>query len=148
MGLVGESGMDIWQFQRLLTQRLIQWSLASIGLGALLSLGRGFWRGMGLQFLAWGAVDFGIAWFGTTQAGRRAAGVPDPMQPQAREREAVNLRRLLWLGVASDVGYLALGDRLAKRGSAFRRGSGWGIILQGAFLFIFDLAHLIESPER
>jgi hypothetical protein len=148
MGSHGEFSMDIWQFQRLLTQRLIQWALASIGLGALLSLGRGFWRGMGLQFLAWGAVDFGIAWFGTTRAGQRMAELPDPTNPQAREEEALSLRRLLWLGVVSDVAYLALGDWLAKRGSAFRRGSGWGVILQGAFLFIFDLAHVLESPER
>ena len=53
--------MDIWRFQRLLSVRLIQWALASIGIGALLSLGTKFWRGVGSQFVGWGVVNIAIA---------------------------------------------------------------------------------------
>ena len=39
--------MSIWGFQRILSERLIQWALTSIGIGAVLSLGTKFWRGIG-----------------------------------------------------------------------------------------------------
>ena len=64
-------------------------------------------------------------------------------------REAGGLRRLLWINAGLDVLYVAGGLLLAftlGRRSPFAAGSGWGIVLQGAFLFGFDLLHARGVP--
>lgn len=136
--------MTIWDYQRLISRRLIQWALFSFGVGALLSGGRRFWRGVGVQFVGWALVNLGIAWFGLRASENRRAALPDPLAPAVVEREAHNLRRLLWINSALDLLYISGGRWLIRRGS---RGTGVGIILQGAFLFVFDLLHAADVPD-
>ena len=48
----------IWELQAALTRRLLLWSAVSVAAGALLLLfGDPFWRGFGVQAVAWGAID-------------------------------------------------------------------------------------------
>jgi Family of unknown function (DUF6992) len=137
--------MNIWEYQRILTRRLIQWALLSLGIGALLSGGTRFWRGVGGQFVGWALVNLGIAYFGVTTSEKRRVALPDPLALEMVEREAHNLRRLLWINTLLDLCYVAGGRWLIRRG---KRGTGWGIILQGAFLFMFDLLHAGSVPHE
>lgn len=135
--------MNIWQFQRVLSIRLIQWALASIGIGAVLASGTKFWRGVGAQFIGWGVVNMGIAYVGGRVAEQRTRTLPDPYAPEVERREAVNLQRLLWINALLDLFYMRGGAWLAGRG---KTGMGVGIIIQGAALFIFDLFHAVNTP--
>ncbi|PWH12138.1 MAG: hypothetical protein DDG60_14705 [Anaerolineae bacterium] len=61
-------------------------------------------------------------------------------QPQERAR----LAKILWLNTGLDVLYVAAGVALIVtlgRSNLFWRGGGWGIIIQGGFLFFFDVVH-------
>ncbi|MBI1259787.1 MAG: hypothetical protein GC204_20155 [Chloroflexi bacterium] len=71
--------------------------------------------------------------------------MPDPFAPQVLEREAHNLRQLLWINTALDLLYVAGGRWLIRRG---KHGTGWGIVVQGMFLFLFDLLHASGVPDE
>lgn len=140
----------IWDFQDTLSRRLLLWSALSVVAGALLLLtGGDFWRGFGVQALAWGAIDAAIALFGQRSAARRRAR--GPHSAEALAREAANLRRLLWINTALDVLYVTGGLVLLYTWGAqnpFAAGNGWGIIAQGGFLFFFDLLHALATPRK
>lgn len=141
------SQFDIWSFQSRLTRRLLAWAAPSILLGALLLTGADpFLRGVGVQFVAWGAIDAVIALLGA-RATRRRAALPDA-DPG---REVRNLRRLLWINTALDVLYVAGGWLLWQtlgRADPFWAGNGFGILVQGGFLFFFDLYHALRLRGR
>jgi hypothetical protein len=146
---------DFWNFQRQLTRRLLVWSGVSVLAGLLLQLRSGtFWPAFGQQSAAWGAIDAAIAFFGQRRADQRAAE-PDAGEPQVQRQEARQLRRILWINTFLDIFYMAGGAWLigtkGKDDEGERwRGHGWGIIIQGAFLFFFDLVHalLIDSGDE
>jgi hypothetical protein len=135
--------MNIWEYQQTLVRRLIQWALLSLALGTL--SGRRFWRGMGGQFIGWALVNLGIASFGITTSENRRVALTDQLAPEVVEREAENLRRLLWINTALDLLYVAGGRWLVRRG---KHGTGWGIVVQGTFLFLFDLIHALGVPDE
>jgi hypothetical protein len=69
----------------------------------------------------------------------------------AAARSARRLSRLLWLNTLLDVGYIAGGAWLVRtkgRTDPAWRGHGWGVIVQGAFLFVFDLTHALRVPKK
>ncbi len=140
----------IWDFQNTLSRRLLLWSALSIVAGAILLLvGGDFWRGFGVQALVWGAIDAAIAFFGQRSAARRRAR--GPHTAAALANEAVKLRRLLWFNTGLDVLYVAGGLVLLYTMGAqnpFAAGNGWGIIVQGGFLFVFDLLHALAVPRQ
>jgi carboxylesterase len=145
----------IWDFQDALTRRLLLWSAASVVAGVTLLLwGDAFWRGVGLQAVAWGAIDAGIALAGRRSANKRVLKQAEKAANAAElaefaAREAHSLRRLLWINTGLDVLYVAGGAALALtlgRSDEFARGNGWGIVVQGGFLFLFDLLHALTVP--
>ena len=135
---------DIWQAQATLARQLLQWGRVSMGAGALIRrLPDRFYAGFGTQAIGWGAINSTIGRLGLSQA-RRRSGVPEAHTAPEQRRARLALRRLLWINVGLDAGYVAGGLSLAAtkgRSSRFRKGSGWGIAFQGAFLLLFDLAH-------
>lgn len=144
--------IDIWTYNRRISSRLLQWGGLNVGLGIALQAARApFWRAFGQQAVAWGAIDALIAWFGQRGADRKEAkGDPAAMSTQRRQ-----LAFLLWLNTGLDVLYIVGGYMLArsKSADAQRRGHGWGIVFQGAFLFLFDLFHAlgmrhVQQAER
>jgi len=137
--------MNIWDYQQILVRRLIQWALLSLGLGAIMSFGTRFWRGVGGQFIGWALVNLGIAYVGITTSENRRVALADPLAPEVVEREVRNLRRLLWINTALDLLYVVGGRWLIRRG---RHGTGWGIVVQGMFLFFFDLFHAGSVPDE
>jgi uncharacterized protein DUF6992 len=137
--------MTVWNLYANLSRRLLIWGGTSMVAGlVLLMLGDPFWRGFGIQAAAWGAVDAAIAVLGSRAARRRRAGQADALEHTRLLQEERNLRRLLLVNTGLDVLYVAGGMALALTlgaGDAAWRGHGWGIVVQGAFLFAFDLVH-------
>lgn len=155
--------MSIWEFSALVSDRLMTWSAFSTIVGVFMMIRRQpFWRGLGSQFIGWGVIDALIAVIGTQGTNERRARM-NSHTAAVRIREAGNLRTLLWVNMFLDVLYMIAGWQLAKpkpsdRGMlsrllpnqppAFVRGIGIGIIVQGAFLFVFDLVHAQSVPDQ
>lgn len=127
------------------TDRLLGWSMISVASGLPLAVSRQpLLRGLGQQFVAWGAIDGAIALAGRRSQRRKAE------QGAAGGQEIAALRRLLLVNAALDVLYVAGGVTLAvRRGKddPYWRGVGLGIVVQGGFLLGFDLWHGLHAPE-
>ena len=132
--------MALWRFQRRLTSLLLGWAAASMGVGlALWRSDDPLRRGVGEQYAGWGAVNAIIALIGR----RPPAEANSLVETAARKR---TLSRLLWVNTGLDVLYVLGGWRVLRgRGAADARwrGRGLGIMLQGGFLFFFDLLHAV-----
>jgi hypothetical protein len=138
--------LDIWIFQKALTQRLEIWALASITLGVLCFLpDSDFWSGLAFQFLGWSLVNLGIAGFGTLSVRRRLAKLTGAGKAAAAAAETSNIIFLLRVNTGLDVVYMLGGLALAffmQARDSFWVGTGLGIVIQGAFLFFFDWYHV------
>lgn len=141
--------MSFWDFSAVLTRRLMQWSMVSAALGLLMSARGGFWAGVGSQFIGWAAVNLGITYFGTRGTNQRRARLGKDAHTQAVQvREARGLRRLLLINAGLDVLYMLGGALMMRRQGERTRGAGLGIVLQGAFLFVFDLFHAATIEQE
>ncbi len=142
--------MNIWDFQETVSLRLLRYNLVNIAAGLLVQGRSPFWKGIGSQAVGWGIINIAIAFFGNQATQRRQKSLPDANTPNRLYREATNLRRLLWLNAGLDLLYMVGGWQLtrpADKPRPFRSGTGWGIILQGALLLIFDGFHAIRVPD-
>lgn len=137
---------DAWHFNRTVTRNLLTWAAVSTIGGALLMLTRrdsAFARGVGMQAVGWAAVNALIGGIGNRAAAHREATLADAHTPARNLKEARSLSRLLWINAGLDVLYMLGGARFAaqKPDDAARVGTGVGIIVQGAALCLFDIAH-------
>jgi hypothetical protein len=142
--------MNAWQLQDTLSRRLLQWAGFSMLAGLLMWLsGRPFWRGAGIQFASWGFIDGLIALFGQAASQQRLDRLENPGASDVLEKEAHNLRRILLINVGLDVLYILGGRWWANRdgGDEARQGHGTGVMIQGAFLLIFDLFHTLRLKD-
>jgi carboxylesterase len=142
----------IYRFQRTLAYRLLAWSTLSILWGLYLiwfQVGDNPYKnGLGLQLIVWAVIDAVIALFALRGLTVKMARVPDPAQI---EKDSVTLRRILLINAGLDVIYLTIGLILILtlgQTDAFARGSGVGILIQGGFLFLFDLFHALAIPHE
>lgn len=109
------------------------WSVLSMGVGAAqLFSPNPFTRAFGMQQLAWGAIDGGIAWYGHRQLHQVDLKLRSP------DEERKRFRKLLLVNTLLDVGYIGLGWYLMRHSNAKWHGHGAGIIAQGSFLLLFD----------
>jgi hypothetical protein len=145
--------MNIWSFVTRLTRRLLVWSALSVlaSVPAALSANP-FLRGLAIQFFAWGIIDGAIALFGARASARKRAKVQDSERTKVETRERRWLSRVLWINTGLDVFYVLGGLWLLRTWGAdspLWRGHGVGIMIQGAFLFFFDLyhAHALRKVE-
>jgi hypothetical protein len=125
-------------FSQTIARRLLLWgALSTIG-GVLLQFSRKpFWIGVGQQAIGWGLIDALIALFADRSTSRSFSGQ--------------TLRRILLINAALDVLYVLGGFIFARTKGATNeklRGQGWGIVLQGLFLFKFDLIHGLFVPNE
>lgn len=137
--------MDIWKFQRVVLLRLFLWVGLSTVLGLAFLLFRNeYWSGMAIQFLAWAAVNFAIAFFGKRSLEKRFSSLKPSQREAQAAAERAKLVRILWINTILDAFYI-IGGRLVMiylgTDSLLWQGMGLGIILQGSFLFFFDLIH-------
>jgi hypothetical protein len=125
-------------YTQTIMRRLLLWgALSTIG-GVLLQFSRKpFWIGVGQQAIGWGVIDALIALF----AGRATS----------RSFSGKTLRHVLLFNAALDVLYMLGGFIFARtKGATDDKlcGQGWGIVLQGLFLFKFDFIHGLFVPNE
>ncbi|MDX2161579.1 MAG: hypothetical protein SF162_09660 [bacterium] len=143
--------MSIWSFQQVLSQRLLAWNIWNFTGGLLMLLSQNaFVQGVGSQFSGWAVINALIAIFGQNGAARRRATLADAETPERRAKEARNLRLILWVNAGLDLLYMLGGWRLLTRAHNRERlrGVGLGILLQGVFLFVFDVIHAQHVPDQ
>lgn len=144
--------MTIWDFQRAVSGRLATWAAVSATIGGFLLLARGerraFWHGVGVQAIGWAVINFAIALFGQ-RAGAARERSPGAQLPYTLAKESRGLFRLLWINAGLDILYMLGGWSWARRSRDERgRGHGIGIVIQGAFLFVFDVIHGLLVPRH
>lgn len=109
------------------------WAIASMGAGAAL------WQAprddfavfMGIQHFAWGAIDLVLAGLGMSEA--KLGATPDWRAERSRTAT------LFLVNAGLDVAYVLAGALLWGLGGADNvRGTGAGVLSQGAFLLGFD----------
>lgn len=126
------------------------WSVANIATGTYGRLQTGgATRYFHEMNAAWNSVNLAIAGFGYYGAKR----ADTDLSLTETVRESNNLDKILLLNTGLNVGYMATGAYLWERGirkqSDRQSGYGQSLILQGAFLFVFDtLFYLSRSSER
>ncbi|MDP2189473.1 MAG: hypothetical protein Q8J69_12415 [Sphingobacteriaceae bacterium] len=109
------------------------WSVLSMGAGAYqLFSPNPFIKAMGMQNLIWGAVDGGIALYGSYHLSNT------DWSSKNLQLEREKFRKILLINTLLDVGYLALGFGLSRAANAKWHGHGYGILIQGGFLLMFD----------
>ena len=137
--------MNIWDFQTRLTNRLLVWSALSVAFSALTVFSASpFLRGLGIQFLAWGAIDTAIAFFGAKASAKKRLKMQGQASAESEAQESRWLENILWVNTGLDVLYVLGGIWLIQHwgaDSVLWRGHGWGIIVQGGFLLFFDFFH-------
>jgi hypothetical protein len=119
---------------------LMTWAAASVLTGTMLTVtgGDDYTRAVGVQNIAWGAIDGVIAGFGYRGI-RKKVNLDNPISYWQIEDK--KLRKIFLINAGLDVLYIATGAALMGFGKTdFVRGSGAGVILQGSFLFAFDSA--------
>ncbi len=141
---------DPWLRQAALAREIQLWGGGSVLLGGLLGAIGAARRdarlqAFGLQNAGWGAIDYAIGVLAERGRGRKLARYPDPADPGTLARERRGLIRLLRIALVSDVGYVLSGwawrRRGVRHGNRAAVGHGSAVLLQGAFLLIFDGMH-------
>ena len=131
---IGTSMKSVSAFQRRLSLRLAAWSAASLAGGAALILWGGTpARGAGIQAVAWGAAEAGLA-LAWLLGSRRAL-------PSGR-----SLRLARWLQLGLDLLCLIAALVLMLLPQEAWRDHGRILALQGTFLFFFHLIHAQSVP--
>jgi hypothetical protein len=137
--------MNIWDFQTRITRRLLIWSVFSVAFSTLTFFSANpLLRGLAIQFFVWGVIDAGIALFGAYASAKKQAKLQ--ADELVETKEARWLERVLWINTALDVLYILGGLWLIQTWgveSPLWRGHGLGIVIQGGFLFFFDLYHAL-----
>jgi carboxylesterase len=130
----------IWSYGAAVSRRLLGWSALSViaGIG-LIGWGEAFWQAFGSQAVAWGLIDAVIATVGLVAKRTRTAA-----------EQRAWLRRVLWLNAGLDVVYMIAGAVAVfwRAGGPAGAGHGWGVIVQGAFLLLFDAWHAWRLPAE
>ncbi len=142
--------MNIWDFQRTLNRRLARINILNMIVGIFLSRRDGFWQAVGMQAIGWAFINLCIAFFGRIFTNQRYENIDDPNAPEIRHKEKRNLRNILLINACLNPLYIYGGARFAKYRihSESGRGTGWGIMIQGAILAIFDTFHILKLMMR
>jgi hypothetical protein len=128
-----KSAGNILQQQNRAMNVLLGWSGLSMASGAvLLSTGSRVTRDFGWQNLGWGAIDGGIALVAKHAIAEKRRKGFDP------EQERKKFRKILLVNALLDIAYIGVGSALAVSRKDNRKGHGYGVIVQGSFLFLFD----------
>jgi len=140
--------MEVWSFSSKLTRKLLVWSVLSVLIAVItISTPSPFLRGIGIQFFAWGVIDGAIAFFGERASAKRKLKVQETGSEESEAKEASWLERILWVNTGLDVFYIFGGIWLMQTWGAeslLWQGHGVGIVIQGGFLFFFDLYHAVS----
>ncbi len=133
-------------FQQHLLKQLTAWSLFSLLAGGVITLWAetgSVWQAFGGMNAVWALVNLVIAslgFYGVLKKMQR--GIAD----ESAERN--RLLRVLKVNTVLDVGYVlvALGMIVWGR-TPLLQGFGWGVLVQGGFLLIFDALHYRQGSR-
>lgn len=117
---------------------LMAWAVASVATGTmLLTTSRdNYVRAVGVQNVAWGAIDGAIAAFGYRGIHKQSL-LDKPVIHWKTEDQ--RLRKIFLINAGLDVLYIAAGAAfMGLSKNEIVRGSGAGVIFQGSFLLAFD----------
>lgn len=131
---------NILLFQQRLLLQLSVWSLLNLFAGSItvaLTRAGSFWSAFGGMNAVWGLVNLiiaGLSLYGVRK--KILSGLCNEREERSR------LLRLLKVNAFLDVGYVAVGIGMVLWGKTpLVQGFGWGIVLQGGFLMLFDAWH-------
>lgn len=133
---------DPLQHQEKAMNVLLGWSILSVDSGtAMIFSDRMLIRNFGWQNIAWGAIDAGIAlWAKSSLEKKRVFGI-DPVE------EIQYFRKVLLINTLLDIVYIGIGAALVRSSNEKLNGHGYGVLIQGSFLFLFDgINYLITVP--
>ena len=134
---------NIYRFIRKQLPLLLGWAVGSVTFGLLQRQYKNDQqRGLGDQFIGWGAIDGIIAASGMAGMHKNARLLAaDKIEPIKHDKDARQFEQVVWVNTVLDIGYILAGKSLVQRnpGNTYRRGMGWGILIQGGFLFLWDL---------
>jgi hypothetical protein len=133
---------NFYGYQQRRLSILLGWGIGSAAIGSSMQLlTQDFWKQFGLQALAWGAIDAALALVGIRSAQNKERRYEQKELEYADEKkEARTIWRVLLINAGLDILYVVSGSwviwRFQMRDD--RRGMGAGILLQGAWLLLFD----------
>lgn len=137
--------MNIWDFQTRLIRRLFVWSALSVAFSALTFFSASpFLRGVAIQCFVWGIIDAAIAFYGGRLSAKKRLKITGSDRGEKEAEESRWLGHILWINTGLDVLYVLGGIWLMQSWGAespLWRGHGWGVVIQGGFLFFFDFFH-------
>jgi len=114
---------------------LLSWSGVNIGTGIIgnytLTGERKYFHQMNAM---WNVVNLGLATSGLIQERKRDLHAPDSVWMNSNKR----FQRIFAINTALDFVYMGTGAVLAQRDSERMKGYGKSLIVQGAFLAVFD----------
>jgi hypothetical protein len=136
------SEYDVLGHQERAMNILLGWSGASIITGSAMLFHKSRTiRDFGIQNIAWGVIDGGIALYARRSiSGKRGSSI-------SVQREKQNFRMLLLVNSLLDIVYVGVGTALAASRRDRLKGHGYGVIVQGAFLLLFDGINLLFIPK-
>lgn len=140
---------SIWQFQTQVTSRLLLWGAFSVAIGlSMFLMDNPFWAGFASQAVVWGGIVALMAIWGERSSRQKQAALLPTTIDALEAGETQKLRLTLLVNTLLDVLYITGGVWLAfTQPEPLLQGIGWGIIVQGGFLFVFNLAHTLLCPK-
>ena len=141
---------NFYRYQQRRLAILLAWGLANTLGGSLGLLSRDpLWRQFAGQAGAWGAIDAALAFVGRRGARSKELRLAQgELTPADQRREAQRFRVILLVNAGLDLLYIAGGARLARQQRPDRRGIGLDIVVQGAFLLLYDSLLALEVGRR
>lgn len=137
------ASQDIFAFQHAILPVLLGWAAGSVTSGVLWMCSPRSWlRGLGGQFVGWGLVNGVIALLGLAGAEKNHLRLLDgQISTTEHDHQAHIFENIVWVNAVLDVFYVLGGRWYSNRNpdDAVRRGAGVGIMLQGAFLLVWDI---------
>lgn len=136
--------MALLQYQMRMMYQLLFWAGLCLGVGLSMMLSTREWvRSFGGMTAAWAAVNLLIALFALRGVRRKAKQSADVATVQQWARQLV---RLLWINVGLDCIYILAGAGLIvwEPTNRMLNGFGWAVVIQGAFLLVFDAWHGVK----
>lgn len=140
--------MAFLTYQRRMMYQLLFWAGLSLGVAAPMMLSTREWvRSFGGMTAAWAIINALIAIFALRGVHKKAQQNADAETTRGWMRQLV---RLLWINAALDVVYMLVGVGLILWEPANRmlNAFGWAVVIQGAFLLVFDAYHGWKLPRR
>ena len=139
----------VWQERAL--DFLLAWGLGNMVAGATMAATMsGIPRAIGLQALAWGAVESAVAIYGTYWARQHAVAARSGyLSADAIRSEAERFEFFLALNSTADLAYILGGATVAARSKRPQvRGAALGIVIQGSALLVYDLVLTVRTILR